>query len=222
MIHARPLLKICCIQSAAEAATAIAAGADAIGLVSEMPSGPGVIPEAVISAIVRSTPPHVTTFLLTSSADVSHIVAQVRRTGVKAVQLVDRIMLGSPRELRAALEGVSIVQVIHVTGPRALAEALAAAPFADALLLDSGDPSAPVRELGGTGRVHDWQISRRIREAVQLPVWLAGGLTAANVAEAVQTVRPRGVDVCTGVRSDGALDVDKLRALVKQLGLIGG
>ena len=84
----------------------------------------------------------------------------------------------------------------------------------DALLLDSGNPSLAVKELGGTGRTHDWKLSRRIRDSVSIPVFLAGGLTPSNVADAVAAVEPFGLDVCSGVRSDGNLDPVKLRAFV--------
>jgi phosphoribosylanthranilate isomerase len=87
----------------------------------------------------------------------------------------------------------------------------------DALLFDSGNPSLAVKELGGTGRVHDWSISRRIREQVNVPVFLAGGLNAGNAAEAARQVRPFGLDICSGVRTDGRLDESKLRAFVEAL-----
>ncbi|HEY7412586.1 MAG TPA: phosphoribosylanthranilate isomerase, partial [Vicinamibacteria bacterium] len=87
----------------------------------------------------------------------------------------------------------------------------------DALLLDSGRPGAAVKELGGTGRRHDWAVSRRIRERVPVPLFLAGGLTPANVREAVAEVGPYGLDVCSGVRTDGALDERKLGAFFAAL-----
>jgi phosphoribosylanthranilate isomerase len=92
------------------------------------------------------------------------------------------------------------------------------ARYVDALLLDSGNQKLAIKELGGTGRVHDWRISRRIRDAVEVPVFLAGGLNAANVAAAVAAVEPHGVDVCSGVRTDGRLDPAKLRAFVAEMG----
>jgi phosphoribosylanthranilate isomerase len=107
------------------------------------------------------------------------------------------------------------MQVIHVTGPEVLAGATAVAPLVDAILLDTGSPSAAVKELGGTGRTHDWAVSRQIREAVDVPVFLAGGLRADNVAAAIRQVRPGGIDVCTGVRTEGRLDPDKLARFVE-------
>jgi phosphoribosylanthranilate isomerase len=175
-----------------------------------MPSGPGVIPDETIAEIARSVPPGVASFLLTSRQDAAAIVEQQRRLRVTTLQIVDRLTRGSHRDLRAALPGIGLVQVIHVTGPESVDEALAVAPEVDAILLDSGNPSLAVKELGGTGRRHDWRLSRQIREQAGVPLFLAGGLTADNVTEAVAEVGPFGLDVCSGVRQDGALDEGKL------------
>jgi len=203
-------IKICCIRSTEEAALAIRHGASAVGLVSHMPSGPGPIPEADIRSIARTIPPGVASFLLTSETDTEIIIAQHRRCGTNTLQIVDKLSHGTHSDIRAALPGIRIVQVIHIQDESAVEEALAAAPFVDALLCDSGRPTLPVKELGGTGRVHDWSISRRIREAVVIPVFLAGGLTPSNVGDAIRAVRPFAVDVCSGVRTDGRLDPVKL------------
>lgn len=215
-------IKICCMQSVEEAALAVRYGADAVGLVSAMPSGPGPIAEALIATIARCVPPGVSTFLLTSRRDAPAIADQVRRLGPTTVQIVDRPEPTCWAALRSALPSTTLVQVVHVTGPEALDEALAAAPHVDALLLDSGNPSLPVKELGGTGRTHDWPTSRRIREAARVPVWLAGGLSSENVAEAIETVRPFGVDVCSGVRVGGLLDEGKLARFVEAVGRVSG
>ena len=206
----RPRVKICCIGSIEEAWTAVRAGASALGLVSEMPSGPGVIPENIIAHVARAIPPGVTSILLTCRQDVGSIIAQQNRTGVGAIQICDRLLEGTYDDLHRAIPGVGLLQVIHVTGPESVEEARQIAPHVHALLLDSGDQSLPVRELGGTGRVHDWGLSRRIRERVDVPVYLAGGLTPENVAEAVAEVGPFGLDLCSGVRTGGRLDVNKL------------
>jgi phosphoribosylanthranilate isomerase len=211
-----PRVKICCISSVSEAWTAIRNGASALGLVSEMPSGPGVIPEELIAEIARLVPPGVSSFLLTSRQDVASIVAQHRRTKVDTLQLVDRLPRGAHRELREALPGIRLVQVVHVEGPEAVDEALSVTSEVDALLLDSGRPSLPVKELGGTGRRHDWTLSRRIRDAVGIPVFLAGGLTPDNVRQAVEEVVPYGLDVCSGVRADGRLDAGKVALFIER------
>ncbi len=212
-----PRVKVCCIASLEEAWTAIRAGASALGLVSAMPSGPGVIDEDRIREIAARVPPPIATFLLTASQDADEIVAQQRRCRANTLQLVDRLTSGSYRDLRRALPGIALVQVVHVTGEAAVEEALAAAAEVDALLLDSGNPSLAVKELGGTGRTHDWRLSRRICEQAGVPVFLAGGLRPDNVAEAVRQVRPFGVDLCSGVRTDGRLDPAKLDGFFAQL-----
>ncbi len=206
----RPRIKICCISSVEEAWTAIRLGASALGLVSHMPSGPGVIADESIAEIARRVPPGVASFLLTSAQDPDTIIDQQRRARVNTVQVVDELAPSHYETLRRAMPGVGLVQVIHVRDADSLEEARAVAPHVDAILLDSGNPSLAVKELGGTGRVHDWEVSRRIRDEVDVPVWLAGGLRADNVAEAIRRVRPFGLDLCGGVRTAGLLDEAKL------------
>ena len=212
----RPCVKICCIADPGEARLAIEAGAHALGLVSAMPSGPGVIAEEMIAAVARSVPPTVATFLLTSRQRVDDIVAQHQRCRTTTIQLVDRLTEGTHAELREALPGIALVQVIHISGPESLDEALAAAEQVDALLLDSGNQRLAVRQLGGTGRVHDWRISAVIRAAVPVPVFLAGGLGPDNVRAAIAEVGPWGLDLCSGVRTAGRLDPDKLQRFMTE------
>lgn len=216
----RVRIKICCIQSVAEARLAISQGADALGLVGAMPSGPGPIEDATIAAIARAVPPPVTTFLLTSETEAGAIIDHARRTRTGALQLVDRVEPGVYPALRAALPGVKLAQVVHVRGPESVDEASVVAGRVDALLLDSGRLDRQVKELGGTGRIHDWSFSRRIVETVSCPVFLAGGLKPGNVGLAIRTVRPFGIDVCTGVRTDGRLDGAKLAAFVGVVGAV--
>lgn len=213
----RTRIKVCCIASPAEAHLAVQLGADALGLVSAMPSGPGPIAEEMIAKIVAGVAPPIATFLLTSRTRVDDIVRQHARCRTNTIQLVDALASGTLAELRAALPGISIVQVIHVTGPESVAQALEAARDAHALLLDSGDPAAHVKELGGTGRIHDWSLSRAIRDQSPVPVFLAGGLRPENVAAALEVVEPWGVDLCSGVRTGGALDRDKLARFVREV-----
>jgi phosphoribosylanthranilate isomerase len=210
-------IKICCMQSASEVALAAGHGADALGFVSAMPSGFGPIPEPLIGGLIAGVPAGVASFLLTCERDAGAVAGQVRRMRPTTVQLVDRPEAGCRAALRRLCPGTAIVQVVHVTGAAAVADALAAAGEVDAILLDSGNPALAVKELGGTGRTHDWQLSRRIREGVRVPLWLAGGLTPANVAAAIDAVRPYGVDVCTGVRTGGRLDEEKLDAFIAEV-----
>lgn len=208
-------IKICCIQNVEEARLAIRYGANLIGLVSEMPSGPGVISEEKIAQIAAAMPPGVTTVLLTSRTDAASIIEQQRRTGVGVIQLVDRVLSAERRTLRDALLGIKLIQVVHVMNKTAIDEAMSVATEVDAILLDSGNPDAAVKSLGGTGLEHDWTVSRQIVEEVKIPVILAGGLRPDNVAEAVSRVRSFGVDVCGGVRTDGRLHEGKLSAFIR-------
>ena len=189
---------------------AIEAGASAVGLVSAMPSGPGPIPEELIAKIAATIPPGVSSFLLTCLQDAASIIDQQRRLRVNTIQICDRLAEGSYQDLRESLPGVSLVQVVHVMGPEAVDEAIAVAPQVDAVLLDSGNQSLAIKELGGTGRTHDWTLSRKIREAIEVPLFLAGGLNPANVAAAIREVQPFGIDVCSGLRTNGHLDREKL------------
>jgi phosphoribosylanthranilate isomerase len=198
-----------------EARLAIRLGANALGLVGAMPSGPGVIPDDRIAEIIRGVPPPVATFLLTSEQSVDGIVAHHQRVHSSVIQIVDKIPIRSYGELRERLPGIKLVQVLHVMDERSRDEAAAVSVFVNALLLDSGRPDLVVKELGGTGRTHNWEISRSIRELVQIPVFLAGGLKAENVRGAISCVQPFGVDVCSGVRTHGALDPVKVSAFIR-------
>ena len=207
---AAPRVKICCIGSVAEAALAIECGASALGLVSHMPSGPGVIGDEQIAEIAATVPPGIGTFLLTSRQRVADIVEQHRFCRTNTIQLCDHLVDGTHRDLKEALPGISVVQVVHVTGSESVEEAARVAPLVDAILLDSGNQKLAVKELGGTGRTHDWALSRAIRERIGVPLFLAGGLTPDNVGQAIEEVGPFALDVCSGVRTDGKLDANKL------------
>ncbi len=214
-----PRVKICCISSPTEAQLAIAMGASALGLVGPMPSGPGVITDEQIAAIAQTVPPPIATFLLTSETDAAQIIAHQQRVHTNTIQIVDALQTGQYDQIRAALPGIRLVQVIHVIDSASVVEALRIAPHVDALLLDSGNPNLSVKELGGTGRVHDWVLSRQIRDQSAVPIFLAGGLKADNVRQAIEAVQPFGLDLCSSVRTNGQLDPIKLEAFMKAVNL---
>jgi len=201
-------VKVCCIQSIEEVWMAVDAGASAVGLVSPMPSGPGPISNEKAAEIAAEVPPGIDAFLLTPLQEVEALVEQNRLVKARALQLVDALPPGAHAELRRAMPGVKLVQVIHVTGPESVEEAATVAPDVDAILLDSGNPKLEVKELGGTGRRHDWALSRQIRERVDVPVWLAGGLNPDNAREAIDAVGPFALDVCSGLRTGEGYDLD--------------
>lgn len=211
----KPRVKICCIANEQEAADAISLGASAIGLVGKMPSGPGPISDEEIYTIARSVPPPIATFLLTSEQTAHGIVEHHHRTKTNTIQIVDELIEREYASIHDALPHVKLVQVIHVIGDESVDEACELAEYVDAILLDSGNPNLAVKELGGTGRRHDWRLSRKIVETCGKPVFLAGGLNAENVREAIDAVQPFGLDLCSGVRTDEKLDLVKLEAFFK-------
>ena len=217
MMYSNPYVKICCISSLEEAQTAIRLGASALGLVSEMPSGPGVIDDGEISIIAKTVPPPIATFLLTAKQKADEIIEQHRHCVTTTLQLVDTVALDELRNLREGLPGIKLVQVIHVHGKESLEEALDIEPYVDALLLDSGNQELEIKELGGTGRVHDWNVSARISARASVPVFLAGGLNRNNVREAIRQVEPYGLDLCSGVRTNDLLDSGKLQAFMSEV-----
>ena len=210
----RTRIKICCMASVEEAKLAIEYDADALGLVGRMPSGPGPIADELIATIARTIHPPIASFLLTCEQSSAAIIEHIKRTGVNTVQIVDELTEGTYQHIKDELPHIRIVQVIHVTGEESIEQAVAIQEQVDAILLDSGNPKAAIKTLGGTGNVHNWDISRELVSSVNVPVFLAGGLNAGNVKEAIEKVRPFGVDVCSGVRTGGKLDAEKLKAFI--------
>lgn len=210
-------IKICCISSVEEAKIAISAGASAIGLVGHMPSGPGVISNELIAEIADLTPKHIDTFLLTSETSVDKIIEHHSKVNTTTIQIVDVLTKGNHVELKKALPNTKIVQVLHVIDQSSIDEALEISKFVDAILLDSGNPNLATKELGGTGRVHNWEISKQIVEKLSIPVFLAGGLNPTNAFKAIEQVNPFGLDLCSGVRTNGKLDKQKLTAFFKAI-----
>lgn len=206
--------KICCISSEDEAALAVSAGAAALGLVGPMPSGPGTLSVETAARLARVVPPGVDSFYLTSQTTAAGILAEVAQVRPTVVQVVQHIDPAEAATLRRGLGATRYVQVVHVEGHDALELIERYAAHADAFLLDSGRPSAPTQELGGTGRTHDWSVSRAFVQASPKPVWLAGGLKPDNARAAIEAVRPFGLDLCSGVRTDGDLDPEKLWAFM--------
>jgi len=212
-----PQIKICCISSIEEAELAVKYGASAIGLVSEMPSGPGVISEDLIKIIAAAVPTTIDTFLLTSKLDADSIIEQHKKCKTTTLQIVDRVNINVLIKLRKELPAIRLVQVIHVTSEESITEAINVEQFVDVLLLDSGNQKLKVKELGGTGRTHDWTISRKIRDGVSVPVYLAGGINANNVLDAVREVEPFGIDLCSSVRENGKLNEQLLSHLFNEI-----
>ena len=213
----RVRVKICCITSIEEAKIATAYGASALGLVGHMPSGPGIISDNKILQITKTVPPMVSTFLLTSETKVTAIIDHYKKVNTSVIQIVDELETKDYQQIKNELPHVKIVQVVHVQSENTVAKAIDLSSYVDAILLDSGNPNLSIKELGGTGRTHDWDLSRKIRDQIDIPVFLAGGINSNNVKQAVEHVKPFGVDLCSGVRSNGKLDENKLSMFFKAI-----
>lgn len=214
----RPRVKICCISSIEEAKLAVEYGASALGLVGHMPSGPGVIGDELIHQIAKAVPPPISTFLLTSETKPQNIIQHYKSVNTTTIQIVDELEKRDYQSVRNELPNVKLVQVIHVIDENSVKEAIEISNYVDAILLDSGNPNLLVKELGGTGRTHNWELSREIRKSIPIPLFLAGGLNKDNVRQAIETVQPFGLDLCSSVRTKGQLDRQKLKDFFNAIG----
>ena len=210
-------VKICCISSIEEATLAVAYGAAAIGLVGRMPSGPGIITDELIHAIAKTVPPPTHTFLLTSETTTDNIIEHHKKVNTTTIQIVDALSGREYHKIREAIPNVQLVQVIHVLDEGSIKEAIEISEFVDAILLDSGNPNLPTKVLGGTGKTHNWDLSKKIREKISLPIFLAGGINKDNIKKAIEHVQPYGIDLCSSVRTNGQLDESKLEELFKAI-----
>lgn len=203
-------VKICGITTKKDLTAAVAAGADAVGFTVDVPvDTPREITADRATELRQSTPPFVTTVLVTMPDRSDETVALIREVGVDTVQVHGDVGVSDLTALaEGAPAGTRIVRAVEATDREAARRYEA---VADALLVDT--PGEKGR--GGTGRTSDWEAARSLRDAVETPIILAGGLTPANVAEAVDSVKPFAVDVASGVeRAGGRKDHDAIEAFV--------
>jgi len=210
-------VKICCISSIEEASLAIAHGAAAIGLVGRMPSGPGIITDELIQSIAKTVLPPIDSFLLTSETTAEAIIEHHNKVNTTTIQMVDALTDRQYHKIREAIPHVKLVQVIHVLDEKSVQEAIEISEWVDAILLDSGNPNLSTKVLGGTGKTHNWDLSKKIRENISIPTYLAGGINKDNIRMAIDHVLPYGIDLCSSVRTNGQLDERKLEELFKAL-----
>jgi len=210
-------VKICCISSIEEASLAIAHGAAAIGLVGRMPSGPGIITDELIHSIAKTVPPPIDSFLLTSETTAEKVIEHHKKVNTTTIQIVDALTDRQYYKIREAIPYVKLVQVIHVLDENSIKEAIEISEFVDAILLDSGNPNLSTKVLGGTGKTHNWDLSKKIRENISIPTYLAGGINKDNIRMAIDHVQPYGIDLCSSVRTNGQLDERKLEELFKAI-----
>lgn len=208
-----PFIKICGLQSYGDARLALDCGATALGFLVELTHrAEDKIDIGTARDIIRRLPADADTVLVTHLTDAPEIAALADAIGARSIQVHGDVPPEVVARLAALARGRALIKAVHVMGPEAVADARAYVGIADALVLDSRTAD----RLGGTGRTHDWSISRRIVEAVApMPVYLAGGLNPGNVADAIAAMRPAGVDVNSGVEdADGRKEAEKVRLFV--------
>ena len=208
-------IKICGIRNVEEAQQIYSLRPDAIGILVQYNKdyAANTVSQEFARRIVEATPSYINVFILTEKADAESNIAYCRSIGNRYIQLTGDIPPEEIDKIKEELPYLGIIKVIHVTGEEALgvAKLYEACDSVDELLLDSRIG----RKSGGTGRIHDWELSRRIVEESRKYVWLAGGLTTKNLREAIETVRPYGVDVETGVQNaDGSKNYDLIREFI--------
>jgi phosphoribosylanthranilate isomerase len=209
--------KICGLRTDRDLDVVVQAGADAVGLI----CGVTHVTEDELTAdqarrLARRTPPLVSTVLVTHLVDADEILRLADHVGVDTIQVHGLVTRETVSEVLARASGRRIVKAVHVLGPSAVNDALQFADVCDAVLLDSRTGE----RLGGTGRTHDWSISRQVADALRQlgrPVILAGGLRPENVADAVRAVRPFAVDVNSGVEdANGDKLLEQCRVFVSR------
>lgn len=205
-------VKICGLTNAADLATAVDAGADALGVICDVPvDTPREVSVEQARSLVSSAPPFVTTVVVTMCSDPDRAIELVETVGPDAIQLHGSVDSAVLERVQSAVD-IDVVLAIDSDEVSA-AERYDGDGLVDALLVDSVSDDGG----GGTGETHDWERTRDATAALETPVVLAGGLTPANVADAVRTVEPFAVDVASGVETEGGVkDADAVRSFVER------
>ncbi len=207
-------VKICGIRRLEDALAAVSYGADAVGvLVGQQHHSPDFLAPSAAAAIVAALPPPITSVMVTHLAEPDEIVALARSVGVTAIQLHGETSPAQAAEVKSRLPSIKTFKAIHVVDHQSIDAARQYAGTVDAIVLDTVNVATD--QVGGTGRTHDWSISRQIVERLAVPVVLAGGLHPDNVGEAIRQVRPYGVDVNSGTKGpDGFKDHAALKRFI--------
>lgn len=216
------MIQIYSIQTVEEALQCVQAGAEAIGVaVATGADLPAEVPEATCAEIFAALEGRAQRVLLVVTPTEEETVEYVRRLQPDILQLCGNRLPATPElaaQCRAVRPGLRVLQAVGVDGPGAIDRAKYFAGFCDMLILDSIAPG--IAGIGAAGRTHDWSIDAEIVRSVPCPVVLAGGLDAENVKDAIEAVRPWGVDSFTRTSDrlpDGGSrkNIEKVRAFVQ-------
>ncbi len=210
----RPRLKICGVTNAADARLVSEAGADYCGLVVEVGYSERSLSLDAAAGVARASTIPVVVLLCDANIDRLREVSSAVRP--HAVQMLCHETPDFVRHVSRVVE-CAVWKSVHLPAPAGMAapqEYVAAG--VGALLIDAVDTSAGFERMGGTGQTVDWGAARAVVDDVSVPVFLAGGVNAENVEQALLAVRPDGIDLCSGVEATkGRKDPEKVRRLVK-------
>ena len=208
-------VKICGIKRMEDAFSAIRWGADALGfLVGQRHTSGDFIEAALAREIILRLPPFVSKVLVTHLLRAEEVLKLVDETCVDTVQLHGEIQPDQVREIRQRRAHLRILKSFHIVDEASVEYGLPYYAHVDAFVLDS--LNAETGEIGGTGLVHDWAISRRVVSRYPIPIILAGGLNPENIREAIERVKPYGIDVNSGVKgASGFKDHAKVHAFIE-------
>lgn len=207
-------VKICGIKNIEDALAVAALGADELGFHVGLAGGRSPLTPEDAARIIKQLPPHAAPVLVTSVVEPKELIGLAQKTGAAILQLYGDASPAQIQEVKEAMPSVKIWKVINIADEASIALAKEYEGAADAVALDTFNKDNGAR--GGSGKTHDWDISRRIAESLSIPVILAGGLNPENVAEAVAQVRPAGVDVNSGVTNpDGSKDLAKVKRFIE-------
>jgi phosphoribosylanthranilate isomerase len=204
-------VKICGITSNEDLVTAIEAGADAVGFVVNVSSSPRNITIENAEKLMKNTPVFVKNVVVAVPKRLGELVEIYERLRPDVLQIHGHNL--SDLVIREKLANTRLIRAVQVKSDYAVDEAVKAANTFDAVLVDSFVPD----RFGGTGEVHDWELSKRVKEKVHpKPLILAGGLNPENVQDAVHVVKPYAVDVSSGVETKpGIKDSKKVFEFIK-------
>jgi phosphoribosylanthranilate isomerase len=204
-----------------EVRQAVSAGVDQLGFVV---GAYGIVNAELdfdtASSLMREVTPPAKSVALTMSTDVDEIIRMVEAVKPDIVHIsseTDAVGIEKMIELRNRLDpDIKLMKAIGVVDQSSINDALIYSEVSDILLLDTKIRHMP--GVGATGETHDWSISQNIVRLSTVPVILAGGLSAGNVASAIRMVKPWGVDSNTATNIPGSpflKDIDRIRAFVK-------
>ncbi|MDE1169834.1 MAG: phosphoribosylanthranilate isomerase [Verrucomicrobium sp.] len=207
-------VKICGIKRLEDAFSAIRWGADSIGfLVGQRHTSTDFISAAEAAEIIRRLPPFISKVMVTHFSRAEEILPLVDEACVDTLQLHGQIPPAELQIIRDKRPHLRILKSLHIIDEASVESGVPYYKFVDGFVVDS--LNAETGQIGGTGMVHDWSISRRVVSRYPIPVILAGGLTPENVQEAIHAVKPFAVDANSGLKdAAGFKDHAKIHAFI--------